>query len=380
MIRQQDRSGSQLALKIAVMPVADGHSPGTVTITVTRIAMKESGLATNVSIIGGGQMGLVIADALVAGGATVRLWGPHGEHVSELAATRKSPDRLPGFILDDAVEVTAADESIASEPVDLLINAVPTQYIRSVWSRLADHMPGDVPIACVSKGIELDTMLRPTQVMADVLGQTESHMCVLSGPTIAAELAKRLPATMVASADDAALSTQVQELFVKVPWLRVYHHDDPLGVEIAGAAKNVIALAAGMIDGLGIGDNAKSALLARGLAEITRLGVAMGAKAETFFGIAGVGDLATTCFSPCGRNRSCGERLGKGESLQEILQSSVYVVEGVPTTRAIVELADRFGVELPICEAVRRILFEGMVPADAISVLMSRQQKKERVG
>lgn len=352
-------------------------------------------MTTRVTIIGGGQMGLVMADALVTGGADVRLWGPHADHVKDLAQTRRSPDRLPGFILHESVQVIGDDATMADDETDLLINAVPTQFIRGVWTRLAEHTPGDIPIACVSKGIELDTQLRPTQVIADVLSEyrrgggpavpsqvtkLERRMCVLSGPTIATELAKHLPATMVASAHDAALGQRVQELFEDVPWLRVYHHDDPLGVEIAGAAKNVIALAAGMIDGLGIGDNAKSALLARGLAEITRLGTAMGATRETFFGIAGVGDLATTCFSPSGRNRSCGERLGKGESLDDILESSVHVVEGVPTTRAIIELAGRHGVELPICEAVRRILFESMSPRQAIGFLMRREQKRERVG
>jgi glycerol-3-phosphate dehydrogenase (NAD(P)+) len=160
----------------------------------------------------------------------------------------------------------------------------------------------------------------------------------------------------------------------------VYHHDDPIGVELAGAAKNVIALAAGMIDGLGIGDNAKSALLARGLAEIARLGVALGAQRETFFGVAGVGDLATTCFSPSGRNRSCGERLGRGEKLEDVLSQTASVVEGVPTSRALKELARRHNVEMPLCAAVHAILFEGLSSADAIAALMSREQIKERVG
>jgi len=352
-------------------------------------------MTTRVAIIGGGQMGLVMAEALVAGGADVLLWGPHADRVEVLAATRQSPDRLPGFELPEPVVATSVDERISTGGVDVIVNAVPTQYIRSVWSRIRPHVPDRATIVCVSKGIERDTLLRPTQVIAEVLSGVEAgaalrgpsevagseqRMCVLSGPTIAAELAKHLPATMVAASHDAALARRVQDLFEAVRWLRVYHNDDPLGVEVAGATKNVIALAAGMIDGLRIGDNAKSALLARGLAEIARLGTAMGAQQETFFGIAGVGDLATTCFSPSGRNRACGERLGRGETLDSILQSSVHVVEGVPTATALRELATRHDVEMPIAEAVRRILFEGLSPADAIGLLMEREPKRERVG
>lgn len=336
-------------------------------------------------------MGLVMADALAVGGSDVLLWGPHRERIELLAETRQSPDRLAGFTLPEPVVVTAADERLGTA-VDVVVNAVPTQFIRPVWKRIARHIPSNATIVCVSKGIERETLLRPTQVMADALrggdtlddpskiAEAERRMCVLSGPTIAAELARRLPATMVAASHHDELAMRVQLLFEDVPWLRVYHHDDPLGVEIAGAAKNVIALAAGMIDGLRIGDNAKSALLSRGLAEIARLGVAMGAQRETFFGVAGVGDLATTCFSPSGRNRSCGERLGRGESLESILERSVYVVEGVPTANALNELATRHGVEMPIADAVRRILFEGLSPEQAIRMLMERETKRERVG
>lgn len=351
-------------------------------------------MAQRITIIGAGQMGLVMAEALVVGGANVRLWGTEHDNPGELSKTRRS-ERLPGFVLPSAVEVIENDADIAAGGVDLLLNAVPTQFIGNVWSRIAAHVPNTASVICVSKGIEIDTLLRPTQVIAKALAEQqrgdapttqfdidslEDRMCVLSGPTIAAELAKHLPATMVASSHSADLALQVQKLFAKVPWLRVYHHDDPIGVELAGAAKNVIALAAGMIDGLGIGDNAKSALLARGLAEIARLGVALGAQRETFFGVAGVGDLATTCFSPSGRNRSCGEWLGRGEKLEDILAQTASVVEGVPTSRALKELARRHNVEMPLSAAVHAILFEGLSPADAIAALMSREQIKERVG
>lgn len=337
-------------------------------------------MTERVTIIGDGQMGLVLADALVERGVDVRLWGPFPDDLNVLRTKRASEKRLPGFRLPEAVEVIA-DEAQAAKGVTLLINAVPAQFVRRVWMRFAGHIGRETPIISVTKGIENDTLLRPTQVLADVLapsGDEAPPMCVLSGPTIAAELARRLPATMVSAADDPALARRVQDLF-NVPWLRVYGSDDPLGVELAGATKNVIALAAGMVDGLNAGANAKSALLARGLAEIARLGVALGAKQETFFGIAGVGDLATTCFSPEGRNRSCGERLGRGDTLDEILAVSASIVEGVSTTRSVVDVADRHGVEMPITRAVHAILFEGLAPDEAIRRLMSREPKFEQI-
>lgn len=340
------------------------------------IAMHET-----VAIIGDGQMALVLADALAHGGMTARIWGPFQEHVDSLASSRQSP-RLTDFQLDDAVEVTADDNSIFTDAT-LIINAIPTQFIRPVWQRLADAAPADLPLLCVSKGIEKQTLLRPTQIIAQACGDDvqspRRSMCALSGPTIAAELARHLPATMVAASHDAALATRAQEA-LNVPWLRIYSNDDVLGVELAGATKNVIALAAGMIDGLQAGDNAKSALLARGLAEIARLGTAMGAKLDTFFGIAGVGDLATTCFSPEGRNRSCGEKLGRGESLEAILAESKSVVEGVPTTHSVMQLAERYSIDMPITAAVSEILFEGLSPRDAITSLMQRSTKAETIG
>ncbi|UCD76397.1 MAG: NAD(P)-dependent glycerol-3-phosphate dehydrogenase [Phycisphaerales bacterium] len=334
------------------------------------------------AIIGDGQMGLVLADALAERGVSVRLWGPFPEDLDELASTRQSPRRLPDFMLPHVVEVTS-DPGWVLKGADCIINAIPTQFIRRVWEQLRPHVPTRVPVACVSKGIEVDTLMRPTQIIADVLGEDANGSlrptCSLSGPTIAAELARRLPATMVAASHEPALAQAVQDLF-RVPWLRIYRHEDPLGVELAGATKNVIALAAGMVDGLRAGDNAKSALLARGLAEIARLGTALGARVDTFFGIAGVGDLATTCFSPSGRNRGCGERLGKGETLEEILASTVSVVEGVPTTKSVMRLTAQWDVSMPITKAVHGILFEGLTPREAIADLMGRELKAERIG
>lgn len=346
-----------------------------------------------VAVLGLGQMGLVCAGLLAQGSGgeggiakplRVIMWGHSPDEAASLLQTRRT-DRLPGFVLPVEVEVLRSDEAIAS--ADMFVTAVPVQHTRSVWQRLARHVPAGAGVVSVAKGIENGSLLRPTQIVADVLREEgRDHpdraprpYAVLSGPTIAAELARCLPAAMTAASDDAAFAKQVQALFGN-SWLRIYTNSDVVGVELAGAVKNVIAIAAGICDGLHAGANAKSALLARGLAEIVRLGTAMGATPSTFFGIAGVGDLATTCFSPEGRNRSCGEALGKGRKLDEYLAGSPFVVEGVATTKSVVELAKQYRVDMPIVQAVHAVLFEGTDPIDAIGLLMSREQKAERVG
>jgi glycerol-3-phosphate dehydrogenase (NAD(P)+) len=339
----------------------------------------------NIAILGDGQMGLFCAWILGQSPTVHRLtlWGHEPRPVEALAQSRRSP-RLPDIRLPDRVIITnhGGDALTAS---DLIISAVPTQFARSVWNRLRGCVPEPrrAAVVSVAKGIENGTLLRPTQVIADVLRDDPDALprpyCVLSGPTIAPELARCLPATMIAASDDTALAERVQSLF-STNWLRVYTSGDPLGVEIAGAAKNVIAIAAGILDGLHAGYNAKSALLARGLAEITRLGTAMGAKQETFFGLAGMGDLATTCFSPEGRNRSLGEALGKGEKLEHYLARTASVVEGVTTVVAVMDLAKKYRVDMPIAAAVHAVLYQGVDPIEAIQKLMSRELKAERVG
>jgi glycerol-3-phosphate dehydrogenase (NAD(P)+) len=292
-----------------------------------------------------------------------------------LRETRKSP-RLKEFTLEDSIVVTN-DAQEALDGVEVALNAIPTQFIRTVWDNISSELPVGIPVGCVAKGIELETHLLPTQILEEMIGDSHTT-CVLSGPTIATELVRRQPAVMVSSSSDETVATRMQELF-DVPWLRIYTHGDPLGVELAGALKNVIAIAAGICDGMQLGDNAKSAMLARGLAEISRLGVAMGAELETFFGIAGVGDLATTCFSPHGRNRTCGERLGRGETVDTITETMGSVVEGVPTTKAVRFLAQEHGVEMPISNVMYSVLFEELSITDAIRVLMSRDLRAEQL-
>ena len=290
-----------------------------------------------------------------------------------------------------------------------MLSAIPTQYMRPSWKRLAPYLSAGVPIVSVAKGVENDTLLRPTEVIADVLrgergriedrvsrmedsagrsspssilhppsstSATGNALAALSGPNIAAEISKYLPATAVAAAEDEGLALRVQLVF-STQWFRVYTNTDVTGVELAGATKNVIAIAAGILDGLAAGNNAKAALVTRGMVEITRLGVAMGAAEETFHGLAGVGDLITTCVSPEGRNRTVGERIGKGQKLEDVLGKMDSVAEGVPTTRSVMQLARRHGVEMPITEAVHAVLFEGKDAIHALTDLMARDPKPE---
>jgi glycerol-3-phosphate dehydrogenase (NAD(P)+) len=329
-------------------------------------------------------------------GPEIIMWGHDIDEVGELTQTRQSP-RLPGFTLPDSVRVTHDLNKAMSEGGDghgasLVVSAIPVQFTREVWRRLrpapsaragAMPLPDRAAVVSVAKGIENNTLLRPTQIIADALGDDPDGpprpIGTLSGPTIASELARGLPATMIAASDWPGYAHELQRVF-STSYLRVYTNEDVLGVELAGAMKNVIAIAAGILDGLQAGYNAKSALLARGLAEITRLGTAMGASTDTFFGLAGVGDLATTCFSPEGRNRSCGEALGRGVKPDDYLKSAKSVVEGVATTKSVMDLARKYRVEMPITEQVHAVLFEGLDPIDAIARLMSRELTSEKVG
>lgn len=335
-----------------------------------------------ITIVGDGSMATVMALLLESKGAAVCMWGPFKENVEKLIQTRENQRYLPGSPIPQSIRLTA-DVDEAAADAQMFLNAIPTQFMRGVWERFKGRIGEGLPIASVAKGIETSTVLRPTQIIADVLQDHPDRparpLASLSGPSVAAELARCLPATVCAASDDDAFARELQETFT-THWFRVYTNPDLLGTELAGALKNVIALAAGTLDGLNAGINAKSALLSRGLAEITRLGVAMGARSETFFGIAGVGDLATTCFSPSGRNRTCGEMLGKGRKLDEVLAEIPGVVEGVPTTKAVIALAKKYKVEMPITEAIHAVLFESLDALEAISRLMSRQPKAERVG
>lgn len=331
--------------------------------------------------MGDGAMGTVCAIMLAENGHRVRLWSAFAEAAEKISRDRENKRFLPGCKLPAEVSVTG-DDAEAMAGATLTISAVPTQYVRAVWTRLQPHCPNDMPVCSVAKGIERGTLLRPTQILTDVLdGGAEAgsgskrSVAALSGPSIAPEVAARLPATVTVASADAELARRVQTLLNR-PYFRIYTNADLVGVEIAGATKNVIAIAAGILDGLSAGDNAKAALLTRGLVEITRLGTALGARAETFAGLAGVGDLVTTCISPVGRNRTFGEAIGRGSTVAEALGATDSVVEGAATTAAVVELASKCDVEMPITQAVHAIL-AGRDPAEAIDELMTRPLKSE---
>jgi glycerol-3-phosphate dehydrogenase (NAD(P)+) len=331
-----------------------------------------------VTILGNGAMATICSILLAHNGHGVTMWGASRESIERLSRNREQVRLLPGVRVPDAVRLTA-DDADCFRGCTMILSAVPTQYMREVWQRLAPHVPAGVPIVSAAKGIEIHTMLRPTEVIEEVLkGERESPpLAAISGPNIAGEIARRLPAAAVAASDDEVLAQRVQAAF-STPWFRVYTNDDVLGVELAGAVKNVIAIAAGILDGLGAGNNAKASLVTRGLVEITRLGVAMGARESTFQGLAGLGDLITTCVSPEGRNRRVGEQIGQGMSLAQVLAGMSSVAEGVPTTQAAMELAGRYDVEMPITRAVSAVLFEGKDPSTALTDLMARCPRPER--
>jgi len=321
-------------------------------------------------------MGTVLAMLLSDKGIAVRMWGHDRDQLRQIADRRENVKFLPGYRLPEAIEFEPDDDRIMVE-ADLIVSAVPCQFMRSVWSRLKEHTPQSVPVVSVAKGIENETLLRPSQILSQLLGP-ERVYAVLSGPTIADELARKLPATACVACEDQHTAEHLQHTFSDaVPWFRVYTNNDVIGVELAGAMKNVIAIAAGIIDGLRLGDNAKAALVTRGLAEITRLGLALGAKPATFAGLTGLGDLVTTCISPKGRNRSFGERIGRGQTVQQALGVTDSVVEGIATCKAVVELADQHNVEMPITRAVYQILFENKPVQAALNELMERRLKAE---
>jgi glycerol-3-phosphate dehydrogenase (NAD(P)+) len=327
-----------------------------------------------IAIIGDGAMGTVCAMLLCEKKLDVLMWGHDAKQLQEMAAKRENVKFLPGHPFPESLKFDS-DDAKAMVGAELLVSAVPCQFTRGVWTRLKDNVPLNVPIVSVTKGVEIGTLLRTTEIFEDVLGASRSY-ATLSGPTIADELANHLPATATASSRDDELARNVQETFNSSQF-RVYTNNDIIGVELCGAVKNVIAIAAGIIDGTGIGDNAKAALLTRGLAELTRLGLALGAKENTFSGLSGLGDLVTTCISPMGRNRSFGERLGQGMTAAQALAATHSVVEGVTTCRSVLSLASKYHVEMPISEAVGAIIAGQKNVETAINDLMSRSLKAE---
>jgi glycerol-3-phosphate dehydrogenase (NAD(P)+) len=320
-------------------------------------------------VLGDGAWGTALALVLARNGHGVALWSKFPEYAAEIRARRENAKFLPGVPLPAEIEVVAG----APPPAEIYVAAVPTQFIRETFTELRPHLARKAVFACVAKGLEQSTGKRPTEILREVLGRV--RVVALSGPSHAPEVARGLPCSVVA-AGEARAAREVQAALSGATF-RVYTSRDALGVELGGALKNVIALAGGISDGLGLGHNAKAALLARGIVEMARLGAALGARRGTFFGLSGIGDLITTTTFPSGRNLSVGRALGEGKKLQEILGSMNSVAEGVWSAKAALALARKHQVDMPITEEVHAILFGGKPPKDALRDLMGRGPRAE---
>ena len=329
-----------------------------------------------ITLVGDGGWGTALACLLVENGCRVTLWGNFPEITEEIRRLRENKKFLPGVHIPEELELTN-DLGAVIPSADMLVFSTPVVYLRSVAEKAAPFLKRTkLPrVVCVAKGIERDTLLRGSEVIGQVLGVGDVGLLV--GPSHAEEVARRMPTTVVAAARDEHFAVDIQRTFMNERF-RVYTRDDTIGVEIGAAVKNVIAIAAGICDGLDFGDNAKAALLTRGLSEITRLGIAIGARRETFAGLSGLGDLITTCVSPYGRNRRVGFEIGQGKTLEQILQYMAPMVpEGVYTTCSVCALAERHSVEMPIARSVYAVLFEDKPSDEAAQELMTRDPKPE---
>jgi glycerol-3-phosphate dehydrogenase (NAD(P)+) len=327
-----------------------------------------------IAVLGAGSWGTTLASLLSARGETV-LWAREPEIAAAVTRRHENPVFLPGFALDHALQGTD-DLETSLRDAEVVVVAVPSRYFRSVVEAARPFVPSDADLVSVTKGIEPRTCLRMTEVLGELLPLEPSRISALSGPNLAREVMAGEPSATVVACGSPARAERLQRLFV-TDSLRVYTNPDVVGCEIGGAVKNVLAIAAGIGDGLGYGWNTKATLITRGLAELTRLGVALGGQPLTFLGLAGNGDLVATCSSPQSRNRHVGEELGRGRSLDEILDSMEMVAEGVETTSGVLELARRLGVEMPISESVGAVLSGELSAGEVVSGLMQRAAKPE---
>ncbi|NOY55348.1 MAG: NAD(P)-dependent glycerol-3-phosphate dehydrogenase [Actinobacteria bacterium] len=328
-----------------------------------------------VSVIGAGSWGTTVA-ALTAREHPTYLWARRPELAEAIAATGENPDYFPGYRLPYGLHATS-DLFEAIDGADVIVMAVPSHGYRSVLETMAARIPAETPLLSLAKGIEQGSLLRMTEVTDQVLQDHDpTHVGVLTGPNLAAEVMDGQPAATVIAMKDEVLARRLQSLFMG-PTFRVYTNDDVVGCETAGALKNVMAIAAGMSEGLGFGDNSMATLVTRALAELTRLGSAMGGRPRTFAGLAGMGDLIATCVSAKSRNHRVGVLLGRGRKIDDIIAEMNMVAEGVKTTRAVLDLASRHGVEMPIATQVGQVLYEGESPREAVLNLMTRAAKAE---
>ena len=327
-----------------------------------------------VAVLGGGSWGTALALLLAAGGYETRLWDRTPALAEALVSDRENRRYLPGFALPANIFPTADIAGATADAVCVVL-AVPSHAIRGVAEMAAPHLAPGTDIALAAKGMEASGLF-PAEVAAQVFGENVFPLVALSGPNLAVEVARGVPTAAVAACPEGDAAERVAERFNR-PTFRVYTSSDRTGVEIGGAVKNALAIAGGVSDGLGYGENTKAALLTRGLAEMTRLGVACGAKAETFYGLAGVGDLMATAASRLSRNWRVGEGIAKGETLDAILTRLGQVAEGVPTAKALVALAAARNVEMPVCRAVAGLLFESLSPTEAVTALLTRTRRDE---
>ncbi len=329
-----------------------------------------------IAVFGAGTWGIALAQALVGDGHEVTVWSALPDELVSLSQTGVHPN-LPGVKLSDKL-IYEADIEHACKERDLLLFAVPSPYLRATVQAAKPYIKDGQLIADVAKGIESDTLMTMTEVIKDVLGDDirSARVVALSGPTHAEEVVAGLPTAIVAACEDVDAAREVQDIFMSLQF-RVYINHDARGVELCGALKNVIALAAGISHGLGFGDNSRAAIITRGIAEISRLGCAMGCSGETFMGLAGIGDLIVTCTSEHSRNNRVGYLIGKGTPLNEAIRSVGMVVEGVNALPAAIALSAKYGVELPIISMIEKILHGKVSPEDAVNGLMGRAKRAE---
>ncbi len=331
-----------------------------------------------IAVIGAGSWGTAVAN-IVAQKQPVTLWARRPELADAINTTRINPDYLPDHELSGQIKSTT-DLTTTLQEADAVVMGVPSHGYRSVLESAGGHIAPDTPILSLAKGVERETLMRMTEVTADVLPEhRQDRIGVLTGPNLAKEIVAGQPAATVIAMEDEEAAKALQQVFIN-PTFRVYTNNDVIGSEAAGALKNVMAIAAGMAHGLGFGDNTMATLITRALAELTRLGIAMGGRPLTFAGLAGTGDLIATCMSSQSRDHTVGYGLGQGKKLDEIIAEMNQVAEGVKSTPGILALAERHGIEMPIAIQVARVLYEGASPSEAVSTLMGRSAKTELHG
>ena len=329
---------------------------------------------TKIGVLGAGTWGMALARMLCVSGHEVTVWSAIEREIDEFSATRRHPN-LPGMVIPQELGFTKNMEEVCRDK-EILLFAVPSPFVRATARKAAPYIKENQIIVDVAKGIEADTLFTMTEIIADELKNPAVKLVALSGPTHAEEVAKDLPTTIVSACEDLTVAKRVQEVFGNT-CMRVYTNDDVRGVELCGAMKNIMALASGVALGLGYGDNTKAALITRGMAEITRLGTAMGCKPQTFYGLAGIGDLIVTATSVHSRNNRCGLLLGQGVSPQDAIQQVGMVVEGINALPAAMRLAETYQVEMPLAMAVNAVVNEGADPKEAVAKLMRRDQTSE---